>query len=299
MKPLPIPTPEPPLLVEVLMPPTPPSRATQKASPAATDPTASRAILLPALPERLDLDPVPAPPIAKDVPASPLRTLYRLAAERFAVTPGYIARFRRREMVDGKEHPEEVMVFKYRKDPSSIYMKWIGNEAKGRELLYVRGKYDDMIHVLPANSESGLFHPASRSVERHPDGPHGLGKERGPVADLGVGPWIERFGQLVDAVERGDANIGKVKYLGSLQRPECEVSVNAVMHLIPPGCENGLPKGGQRLWFFDTTLHFPVLLITHDAEGKEVEFYCLDRFLFPGPGRFSDEEFNPAHLTKR
>jgi hypothetical protein len=256
----------------------------------------ARASLLPPMPVHVEpLVAAPTPPPATQV--SPLRTLYRFAAERFAATPGYIARLRRREVVDGKERPEELILFKYRKDPSSIYMRWLASEAKGRELLYVQGQYDDMLHVLPGTNESGVFHLTGRTVERHADGPRGLGKERCPVAELGVGPWIQRFGRLVDAFERGDPKVGTVKYLGSLKRPEAEAAVEGVLHIIPPGFESGLPKGGQRLWFFDSTLHFPVLLITHDAQGQEVEYYCFDRFLFP-PGRFADADFNPANFVR-
>jgi hypothetical protein len=286
--------------LQIVNPPAPPKLTSayhQLTIEAPPNNAGSRASLLPPMP--VHVEPVPAarptpPPVTQ---VSALRTLYRFAAERFAATPGYIARLRRREVVDGKERPEELILFKYRKDPSSIYMRWLGNEAKGRELLYVKGQYDDMLHILPGSGETGLFHLTSRSVERHPDGPRGLGKERCPVAELGVGPWIERFGRLLDAYERGDPKAGTLKYLGSLKRPEAEAAVEGVMHTIPPGVEINLPKGGQRLWFFDSTLHFPVLVITHDAQGQEVEYYCFDRFLFP-PGRFSDADFNPANLVR-
>jgi hypothetical protein len=280
------------------------SPAPPKVTPGQNEPTIQpqpnhgglRASLLPPMPANVEpLVAGPTQPPATQIAA--LRTLYRFAAERMAATPGYIARLRRRELVDGKERPEELILFKYRKDPSSIYMRWLGTEAKGRELLYVKGQYDDMLHVLPGSSENGLFHLTGRTVERHSDGPRGLGKERCPVAELGVGPWIERFGRLVDSLERGDPKVGTVKYLGSLKRPEAEAAVEGVLHMIPPGFDSGLPKGGQRLWFFDSTLHFPVLLITHDAQGQEVEYYCFDRFLFP-PGRFSDADFNPASFAR-
>jgi hypothetical protein len=268
--------------------------------PAAVDPLSShpKAVLLPPVPDRNHMEPVPSRPAQSPVTQiTALRTLHRFAAERFASTPGYIARLRRREMVDGKAQPEELILYKYRKDPSSIYMRWLSNEGKGRELVYVKGKFDDMLHVLPLSSETGLFHLASRNVERHPDGPRGLGKERWPVAEMGVGPWIERFGRLLNAFEGGDPQVGTVKYLGSLKRPEADAAVEGVMHIIPPGFEIGLPKGGQRQWFFDSTLHFPVLVITHDAEGQEVEYYCFDRFLFPS-GQLTDADFNPANLVR-
>jgi Protein of unknown function (DUF1571) len=277
----------------VAMPPVAP--AAPAPAPAETQPavpsTGIRAHLLP---------PTPLPPdfTSQTTFAAPtLRMLHRFAVERLEATPGYVARLKRREVVDGKQRPEELILFKYRKDPASIHLSWLGGEAKGRELIWVKGRYDDLLHVLPGPSEGGLLHLLNHGVEHHPDGPRGLGKERGPVTQLGVAAWIERFGRLVDAVERRDLMVGTVKYLGSVKRPECDGPVEAVVHLIPPGSEIGLPKGGERLWYFDSTLHFPVLLITHDAQGQEVEYYCFDRFLFPG--RFADEDFNPANLVRR
>jgi hypothetical protein len=243
------------------------------------------------------LEPVPAGPASPRASDSPLRTLHRLAFERFVATPGYLARFHRRELINGREQPEELILFKYRRDPNALYMRWLGNEARGRELLYARGQYDDMIFVLPGVGESGWFQVAGRAVLRRPDTPQGLGKERHAVAEFGIGPWINQFGRLVEAFERGDPKAGTVKYLGGVKRPEFETPVEAVMHFIPPGAESGLPDGGQRLWFFDPTHHFPVLLIAHDAAGREVEYYCLDQIYFPA--HFQAGEFDPGNLGKR
>jgi hypothetical protein len=255
-----------------------------------------RPSLLPPLPGRMQ--PVPDSPSGTlpNPAAAPLRALERLAAERLAGTPAFIARLRRREQVDGKQRPEELILFKFRLEPASIYMKWLGNEAKNRELIYVKGQHDDMLHVfLAANDPSGLSANGRRTVMR-PDSPSGLGKERYPVCETGVAALIARFGKLVDAVERGDDKVGSVKSLGSVKRPEFDAPVVAVMHLIPPGVDSGLPKGGQRLWYFDATLRFPVLVIAHNAQGQEVEYYCFDNILFPA--RIEEEEFNPAKLGR-
>ena len=51
-----------------------------------------------------------------------------------------------------------------------------------------------------------------------------------------------------------------------------------------------LPKGGKKFVYFDLkesspSYGCPVVLITHDDSGKEVEYYCFDKFK------------NPANLT--
>jgi hypothetical protein len=63
---------------------------------------------------------------------------------------------------------------------------------------------------------------------------------------------------------------------------------------IPPGCEPALPKGGRRWVFIDPANNLPVLLITHDDKGHEVEYYCYD--LVQYPVKLDDSDFNPELL---
>jgi hypothetical protein len=278
-------------------PPPLPDRLPAAEVPASEPPrTTGRASLLPPMAQQPD----PPPPQKSSPPpentASPLRLLYRQAADRMANTPAYIALFRRREMADGVARPEELILFKYRRDPASIYMRWRGNEAKDRELVYVRNTTETMIHIAPAPNDTGNLAPQGRRTIVMPDSPQGLGKERYAIGETGIAGLIQRYGRVIDALERGDPKVGSVKYLGKVKRPECDAPVEAVMHIIPPGYDSGLPKGGQRLWFFDSLLRFPVLVITHDAAGQEVEYYHFDNILFPGHVR--DEDFSPTSLGR-
>jgi len=310
----PAPRPAPPL--EITNPPLPPPVPSVQPPFAQAPPgaTAERVAAKPADQEPLltpDSLPRLLPPVLKRLPslsegppaipppakASPLRTLYRLATERFANTPAFLARFRRREQVDGEQRPEELILFKYRLKPASIYMRWLGEEAKNREVVYVQGQYDNMLHLLPGVNDPFGQAFNGRSAIARLDSARGLGKERYPICETGIGALIDRFGRLVDAVDHGDGQIGSVKYLGLVKRPEFDTPVAAVLHLIPPGLDSGMPKGGQRLWHFDAALRFPVLVIAQDAQDQEVEYYCFDQFLFPG--QLQDDEFNPANLGRR
>ena len=99
-------------------------------------------------------------------------------------------------------------------------------------------------------------------------------------------------------VEACDPRASALKYLGQVQRPEYGAkALEAVHQVIPSGREPQLPRGGQRWWFFDTTLRLPVLLITVDDRGQEVEYYAYDRFVQPTQG-LSDEHFNPDNLGR-
>jgi len=42
----------------------------------------------------------------------------------------YIARLTRREQVNGKKQPEEIILFKFRQQPWSVYFKWLGESKR-------------------------------------------------------------------------------------------------------------------------------------------------------------------------
>jgi len=246
--------------------------------------------------------PIPRPPPAGSQrptdpsnPLTPLRELYEKAAAKFAAIDSYTVRLRRREVVGNDSRPEEVLLFKWRREPWSVYFKWLGTEGKGREVVYVKGRYDNLLHTLTAAGDVPLL-PAGKRFKVSPDGILVKSKSRYPITEAGIGTLVERFGKVVAAFERGDGHEGTVKYLGQLKRPEYENKVDAVLQTIPPKSDPHLPRGGQRLWFFDTTLHLPMLLITQDDTGREVEYYCHDRFMYPV--NLTDDDFNPDVLWK-
>ena len=66
---------------------------------------------------------------------------------------------------------------------------------------------------------------------------------------------------------------------------------------MPPKSDPLLPGGGKRWWFFDPFNFMPVLIITHDESGREVEYYCNDRI--QSPARLDDDDFNPDKLWRK
>ena len=66
---------------------------------------------------------------------------------------------------------------------------------------------------------------------------------------------------------------------------------------VPPQSDPLLAGSGRRWWHFDATHGLPVLIITHDETGREVEYYCNDRI--QAPVRFDDDDFNPDKLWKK
>jgi hypothetical protein len=222
-----------------------------------------------------------------------LRELYNQAALRFATIDSYVARLRRREQVKGKDQPEELMLFKFRKQPWSVYFKWLGQTGNGREVIYVKGQHGDMIHTLLAAGDMPLA-PAGKHMALAPDNVFVRSASRHAITEAGVGVMIEKFGLALASQERDEKRFGPLAYVGAAKRPEYDTSLETVEHVIPPGVEPQLPRGGRRWLFFDPASHLPVLMITRDDKDHEVEYYCYDRLQYPV--KLDDLDFDPDKL---
>jgi hypothetical protein len=225
-------------------------------------------------------------------PLAKMQQLYRKAAEQVAPMDSYALRLKRREVVNGRQKPEELILFKFRREPFSVYLKWLGDEAKGREVVYVKGRHDNKIHTKVAAGDA-LLVPAGTRISLAVDSALVKSSSRHPITQAGIEHSVEKFGLLVDALEKKNPGVA-LRYLGSLKRPEFEHEVEGVMQIIPADAEPLLPRGGQRLWFFDSRHHLPSLVITKDDSGQEVEYYCQDRIEFPVA--LDDDDFNPDLL---
>jgi hypothetical protein len=283
------PPPAPPPLATSALPPPPappaPAQAARLAPPVPAEAPTPVSTLAPA--------PVPAPAPAAAVTA---RQLYETARDRFAGMDSYIARLTRQEVVGGKRNPEEVIAFSFRKQPWSVHFRWVGKEACGREIVYVKGRYEGKLHTLLAAGDSFLL-PAGRRISLLPDNPLVLDKCRHPVTEAGIGAGIERIGTLLEAQARGDRRCGTLRLVGAVKRPEFAAPACALEHRIPPGYDAGLPKGGTRTWYFDPELKLPTLLVTLDENKVQVEYYRYDRLQHPV--KLDDDDFNPDKLWKK
>jgi len=230
------------------------------------------------------------PPVNAADGLARIRELYEQALKSYGGIDSYIARLRRREVVNGDTKPEELLLVKFRKQPSSIYFKWLGNEARGREAVYVKGQYENKLHTLLAARDMP-FTPAGKRFSVDPDCILVRSRSRHAITEAGIGHIIERLGQRLQAVDAGGQAPG-IRYLGPVKRPEYEAPLEGIEETLPTGSE--VPEGGTRQLFFDQTSHLPVLLITRDAQGRELEYYAYDRIQYPV--KLDDDDFNPDKL---
>jgi hypothetical protein len=258
---------------------------------------------LPSIPTTHGAAPKPLAPIVETQAAPPtpmngvaaLRELHTNAAKTYAKMDTYIMRLRRREVVAGSARPEELVLCKIRKEPFSVYMKWLDGAGKGREVTYVKDGYEGKIHSLTAPGDIPIFSGTVFSVA--PDSPLVKSKSRYPITEAGIGSTLAGFDRLVTAAEKGDTSGSKLEYLGPSKRAEFAEPVNHVKQTIAPKVDPNLAAGGVRHWYFDATNGLPVLIVAYDEKRQEVEYYCHDRFQFPV--RLDNDDFDPDKLFKK
>jgi hypothetical protein len=253
----------------------------------------------PTLPDLPTTGVTPAKAVVPAVPGeSDLRRIYRLAAESYAGMDGYYVCFTRREQVNGKDQPKEVIRLMFRKEPWSARLVWLEGTSKGREAVYVKGRYEGKLHTRLGPNDGNLLYRAGSHIALAPDSALVRSSSRHSITEAGIGNLIEHFGAHVVANEKGDRRLGTLTYRGRQKRPEFAEPVETVEQSIPPGAEKELPRGGRRLWMFDDAANkvrnLPALIVTTDESGHEVEYYRYDKYV--APVRFDDRDFDPDLL---
>jgi hypothetical protein len=269
------------------MPGTPPAHQSQVVSASAnrTEPISAIPQLLP--------DTVNAPPRRPDMDT--IRALVQQAQVRITNMDSYIVRFRRREVIHGRPMPEDLMMCSFRHQPFSVHMKSIGNGPhEGREAIYVAGKHQNLMQVRTGKGDviPGIC------LELDPHSSRATANSRRTIDEAGLNTLVQRMVGVVQRVEAGQTQ-ETLTYLGPQQRPESRMPMEAFVQKLLPGQEKLLPQGGKRTFYFNTDpqsaeCHLPVLVITQDAGGQEVEYYHYDR-LNANLG-LTDRDFDPGVL---
>jgi hypothetical protein len=222
------------------------------------------------------------------------RKLLDVAQERIKTLDSYIVRLTRREQVGDKPvDPEQTILFKFRKQPWSVHLKWLSKEGLGREVVYVRGQHQGKLHTKLAAGDMP-FMPAGKRLSLMPDNPLVRSSTRHPITEAGIAASVERLAALVEAIDKGDRKRGALTVLESVERTEFSKPVAAIEHEVPVGFDSSLPKGGTRTYFFHPDNGLPMLIRTLDESGKEVEYYRYDRL--QAEVQLDDADFDPKVL---
>lgn len=235
--------------------------------------------------------PVPPVPSASGSVVDPA-SLVQKAMAAYQKMDGVIVRFNRRERIGNTNHPEETILLALRRDTFAVHMKWLGEVGGGREVVYNPKLDEKRMTVVTAPGDIPFMSGGKRmaldinsSLVRN--------STRYAITDTGFLSMINRLAGNIEAFNRGAFTGGSVISLGSIRRPEFPGEVDAVEIKMPAGAEKEFPGGGKRLMCFSKENNLPVLLITWDEKGTEMEYMKYDRFQFL---HLDDQDFDPEFL---
>ncbi len=243
----------------------------------------------------------PVATVEKEDAATAGRRIHQRAVAAYAALHSFEARLTRRETFNGKANPQETIAYKFRKEPFSVRLKWLGQEGQGREVIYVQGQHGGKMHVMPAKQDTFLLPPVKMAFL--PDDPMVRSKTRHDIREAGFGESIRQLGNLVEMAAKSPTGRDRLHYLGLVMRPEFQNRMECMEEIIPARTEALFPQGGKRVYFFDTGTNspsngLPVLVVAYDASTrKEVEYYCFDNFMHPI--NLSDKDFDPDQVFKK
>jgi hypothetical protein len=94
---------------------------------------------------------------------------------------GYVADFRKKEVVGGALTETQTMRLKMRHEPFSVYMKWTEGNP-GQELLYVDGQNEGEMVVRPGGLKGRIL----GAIKLDPNGALAMNESRHPITEIGL-----------------------------------------------------------------------------------------------------------------
>jgi|GEM_PF-2170855 len=252
-----------------------------------------------ALPPRLQIN-KPAPPMNPGHVAA-ARKILEAAITKYTPIPDYECKMVRREVVNGKAQPAEELIYQYRKEPMSVYMKVTGEVGKGREVLYVKGQNNGKMTIVTGVGDNRLI-GAGTKMDLDPDSSLVAGKSRHRIYEAGMERQLVALNKFVEAAEKGTRQPSTIKHYPNFERKEYSKPMDAIEVTLLPGDDPLLPKGGKRTYYFDNDAKsqaagLPVMVITMEPGDKEVEYYSFRDFRMPA--KLTKDDFSPDRLGKK
>ena len=170
----------------------------------------------------------------------------RLSLTEAEKVPSYTAVFEKRETVNGKPVGGRMQV-KFRREPFSVYMRFLNPENEGRQVLYVAGRNDGKLMVR----ETGLKGLVG-TVSLRPDDPMILSESRHTITSMGMANLAR---QVIDQWE-AETRFGEVdvNFYGKADLAGRPAVVIEAAHPVP---RREFPYARTRLWL-DRETKLPV-----------------------------------------
>lgn len=202
-------------------------------------------------------------------------TLARQAAVRYEKDiASYTCTFEKTERIGDRLVGPARFAVRFREKPFSVHMRYLKEGLKGREVVFVEGKYDGKIMV-----KTGI---ANLILAIETDSARAMRDNRHPITRFGVGHLARRMReQFETAAAEGTLNAETLKREKVNGRDTWRV-------------KRVLADGGTRFWNVDTATGLPIVVETFDAKDALVERY---RYLdFNADVELDDDDFDVTRL---
>lgn len=194
----------------------------------------------------------------------------------------YTAVFYKQQRVAGKLFPEETILLKCRKQPFSLYMKWIRAPYKGSELLYAAGWNEGRVRA----HRGGLFRFVIRNLDIMD--PILMKNNLRPVTSTGIGYLLE----TVAANMRKAIKAGELTFSGRGEETLYDRKTQVLEAVFPK--ERAKDYDGRRYVINqDAESKLPVRIRVYDRDNQLVENYGYENLDLNA--RLADADFDPEN----
>jgi hypothetical protein len=204
----------------------------------------------------------------------------RQAEAAYDKVASYTAVFHKQQRVAGKLLPAETILLKCRKQPFSLYMKWIKAPYKGSELLYVAGWNEDRIRA----HRGGILRFITRNLD--PKDPGLMAGNLRPVTSTGIG-------YLLETVAIGIRKAIKVGELTFSERGRESVygRNTHILEVVFPKDRAEVYHGHRYVINQDVGSKILVRIRVYDRDDQLVENYGYENLNLDAP--LTDADFDP------
>jgi hypothetical protein len=176
-------------------------------------------------------------------------------------TESYAAVFHKQERVKGWLKTKETVYLKFKK-PFKVYMKWIEDPGKGREVLYVDGWNNNRILLRDPGFMGVMI------MNLRPQGPIAMKGSRHPITEVGLEHLVQMVG---DNVRRG-LRSGELEYGRSAEGTVYGRRIQSLELIFPRN-----PRKGYYCYrsviSLDIEKKVPIRVQIFDWEDKLIEDY--------------------------
>lgn len=168
----------------------------------------------------------------------------------------YKAEFEKTEQRGGKVHPTEKISYRFMRD-HGILMEWHDKDNDGKKVLYVQGKYDNMLSI-----KVKFFFWVH--VTRSPTDSSVMEKTNHPITESGFGKSLEKIRSYSQNMkQRGHLT---VKYNGQVRGPDGQQCFSVTRSFRSGNL-------GDVTVLFDCNTFMPIQIEAKDRKGSFLEKY--------------------------